>query len=295
MNLQRAEARLRTTELLNRLEQFMTSPTPSVLDQIIAGVLEDQAVREAQIPYKEIKAQSNDAPPAIDAYAALANKCVSVIAEVKRASPSKGDLADIPEPEVLAAAYEEAGASVISCLTEQRRFKGSLADFDAVRRNVEIPLLRKDFMVNPYQIHEARAHGADVILLIVAALDQRRLESLLDRTESLGMTALVEVHTEEEAERAVQAGAKVIGVNARNLKTLEVDNGVFSRIAPGLPNDVIKIAESGVQNKHDLLAYAGAGADAILIGEGLVTAEDPGKKCHELVVAGQHPSCPKKC
>ena len=152
---------------------------------------------------------------------------------------------------MLAAAYEEAGASVISCLTEQRRFKGSLADFDAVRRNVEIPLLRKDFMVNPYQIHEARAHGADVILLIVAALDQRRLESLLDRTESLGMTALVEVHTEEEAERAVQAGAKVIGVNARNLKTLEVDNGVFSRIAPGLPNDVIKIAESGVQNKHD--------------------------------------------
>ena len=201
MNLQRAEARLRTTDLLNRLEQFMTSPTPSVLDQIIAGVLEDQAVREAQIPYKEIKAQSYDAPPAIDAYAALANKCVSVIAEVKRASPSKGDLADIPEPEVLAAAYEEAGASVISCLTEQRRFKGSLADFDAVRRNVEIPLLRKDFMVNPYQIHEARAHGADVILLIVAALDQRRLESLLDRTESLGMTALVEVHTEEEAEQ----------------------------------------------------------------------------------------------
>lgn len=272
----------------------MTSPTSTVLDQIIEGVLEDQAEREARIPFKEIKAKSRDVPPAIDALAALSTPNVSVIAEVKRASPSKGDLADIPEPEELASAYEQAGATAISCLTEQRRFKGSLDDFDAVRRHVDIPLLRKDFTVNPYQIHEARAHGADIILLIVAALEQQRLESLLDRTESLGMTALVEVHTEEEAERAVAAGAKVIGVNARNLKTLEVDTSTFSRIAPGLPNDVIKVAESGVQNKHDLLAYAGVGADAVLIGEGLVTAGDPGTKCRELVTAGQHPSCPKK-
>ncbi|MBC2680864.1 indole-3-glycerol phosphate synthase TrpC [Corynebacterium anserum] len=272
----------------------MTSPTATVLDSIIAGVLEDQAVREAKIPFPEIKAMSLDAPPAIDAYAALNNSNVSVIAEVKRASPSKGDLADIPEPAELAAAYEAAGATAISCLTEERRFKGSLADFDEVRRRVNIPLLRKDFCVNPYHIHEARAHGADIILLIVAALDQARLESLLERTESLGMTALVEVHTEEEAERAVSAGATVIGVNARNLKTLDVDKGTFARIAPGLPSDVIKIAESGVQDKHDLLAYAGAGADAILIGEGLVTAGDPGMKCKELVTAGQHPACPKK-
>lgn len=272
----------------------MTSPTNTVLDSIIAGVLEDQAKREAEIPFKEIKAMSLDAPAPRDAYAALSNNNVSVIAEVKRASPSKGDLASIPEPEELAAAYEAAGASVISCLTEQRRFKGSLKDFDAVRRSVDIPMLRKDFCVNPYHIHEARAHGADVILLIVAALEQERLECLLDRTESLGMTALVEVHTEEEAERAVAAGAKVIGVNARNLKTLEVDTGTFSRIAPGLPSDVIKVAESGVRDKRDLLMYAGAGADAILIGEGLVTAADPGAKCKELVTAGQHPSCPSK-
>ena len=272
----------------------MTSPTSTILDQIIAGVLEDQAVREAKIPYKEIKAMSYDAPPARDALSALSSGSVSVIAEVKRASPSKGDLADIPEPAELAGAYEAAGATVISCLTEQRRFKGSLADFDAVRRHVDIPLLRKDFTVNPYQIHESRAHGADVILLIVAALDQHRLESLLDRTESLGMTALVEVHTEEEAERAVAAGAKIIGVNARNLKTLDVDPGTFSRIAPGLPNNVVKVAESGVRNKHDLLAYAGAGADAVLIGEGLVTAGNPGQRCRELVAAGQHPACPTK-
>ena len=253
----------------------------TVLDQIIAGVLEDQAEREAKIPYKEIKAMSLDAPPALDAHAALAAPGVSLIAEVKRASPSKGDLAEIAEPEVLAKAYEDNGATAISCLTEQRRFKGSLEDFDAVRRAVNIPLLRKDFTVNPYQIHEARAHGADIVLLIVAALEQQRLESLLDRTESLGMTALVEVHTAEEAERAVAAGAKVIGVNARNLKTLDVDPQVFSKIAPLLPDDVVKIAESGVKNKNDLNAYAAAGADAVLVGEGLVTAGNPAQACRD--------------
>ncbi len=266
---------------------------PTVLDQIIAGVLEDQAAREARVPYAEIKAKSLDAPAPIDAFAVLSGPSVKVIAEVKRASPSKRHLADIPEPEVLAKAYADNGATVISCLTEERRFKGSLSDFDAVRRAVDIPLLRKDFIVNPYQIHEARAHGADMVLLIVAALEQDRLTALLDRTESLGMTALVEVHTEEEAERAVAAGAKVIGVNARNLKTLEVDMDVFGRIAPALPSSVIKVAESGVKDKHDLLAYAGAGADAVLVGEGLVTAGIPGQACKKLVVAGQHPSCPQ--
>ena len=266
----------------------------TVLDQIIAGVLEDQAEREAKIPYKEIKAMSLDAPPALDAHAALAAPGVSLIAEVKRASPSKGDLAEIAEPEVLAKAYEDNGATAISCLTEQRRFKSSLEDFDAVRRAVNIPLLRKDFTVNPYQIHEARAHGADIVLLIVAALEQQRLESLLDRTESLGMTALVEVHTAEEAERAVAAGAKVIGVNARNLKTLDVDPQVFGKIAPLLPDDVVKIAESGVKNKNDLSAYAAAGADAVLVGEGLVTAGNPAQACRDLAAAGKHPAFPQK-
>ena len=157
-------------------------------------------------------------------------------------------------------------------LTEQRRFNGSLDDLDAVRAAVSIPVLRKDFIVGPYQIHEARAHGADMLLLIVAALEQSALVSMLDRTESLGMTALVEVHTEEEADRALQAGARVIGVNARDLKTLEVDRDCFARIAPGLPSNVIRIAESGVRGTADLLAYAGAGADAVLVGEGLVTS-----------------------
>jgi indole-3-glycerol phosphate synthase len=255
----------------------------TVLDSILDGVRADVAAREALLDFQAIKAAAAAAPAPLDARAALLEDGIGVIAEVKRASPSKG----------LAKAYEDGGARVISVLTEGRRFHGSLDDLDAVRATVNIPILRKDFVVGPYQIHEARAHGADVILLIVAALEQDVLSSLIDRTESLGMTALVEVHTEEEADRALEAGASVIGVNARNLKTLDVDRDVFARIAPGLPTEVIRIAESGIRGTADLLAYAGAGADAVLVGEGLVTSGDPRAAVSELVTAGTHPSCPK--
>lgn len=261
----------------------------TVLDSILDGVRADVAAREAVLDFAAVKAAAAAAPPALDAAAALLEPGIGVIAEVKRASPSKGALADITDPAELAAAYQAGGARVISVLTEERRFQGSLADLDAVRRAVSIPILRKDFIVGPYQIHEARAHGADVVLLIVAALEQDALASLIDRTESLGMTALVEVHTEEEANRALEAGAKVIGVNARNLKTLEVDKNTFGEIAPGLPTEIIKIAESGVRGTADLLAYAGAGADAVLVGEGLVTSGDPRKAVADLVNAGAHP------
>jgi len=266
---------------------------PTVLDSIIEGVKADVAAREAAVDYQTIKQASAQARPPRDAMAALRQPGIGVIAEVKRASPSRGELADIADPAELAKVYEDGGARVISVLTEERRFRGSLADLDAVRAAVDLPVLRKDFIVGPYQIHEARAHGADLILLIVAALEQNVLESLLDRTESLGMTALVEAHTEEEADRALAAGAKVVGINARNLKTLEVDRDAFARIAPGLPTEVIKVAESGVRGTADLLAYAGAGADAVLVGEGLVTSGDPRAAVAELVTAGTHPSCPK--
>ncbi len=265
----------------------------SILESIIEGVREDLAVRESAIPFEEIKQRSAAAPPAHDAWAALYAPGVGVIAEVKRRSPSKGDLADIQEPADLASDYASAGARVISVLTEQRRFGGSLEDFDAVRAKVSAPLLRKDFIVSPYQVHEARAHGADMVLLIVAALEQNALEALLDRVESLGMTALVEVHTAEEADRALEAGAKVIGINARNLHTLEVDRDVFGRIAPGLPADVLKVAESGVRGPSDLMAYAGSGADAVLVGEGLVTSDNPRMAVTQLVTAGSHPACPR--
>ncbi|GAB3905656.1 indole-3-glycerol phosphate synthase TrpC [Kibdelosporangium lantanae] len=199
----------------------------SVLESIIDGVREDLAAREAILPFDVLKEKAAKVAAPKDVISALRSTDVGVIAEVKRSSPSKGALADIPDPAVLAADYESAGAKVISVLTEQRRFGGSLADFDAVRAAVDIPLLRKDFIVTPYQVHEARLHGADLVLLIVAALEQNTLSALLDRVESLGMTALVEVHTAEEADRALEAGASVIGINARDLHTLEVDREVF--------------------------------------------------------------------
>ncbi|MGH3715391.1 MAG: indole-3-glycerol phosphate synthase TrpC [Micromonosporaceae bacterium] len=265
----------------------------SVLDEILAGVREDIAAREQIVPLAEIRDRAAAAPAAKDAFAALRAPGVGVIAEVKRSSPSKGQLAEIPDPAELASEYAAGGARVVSVLTEGRRFGGSLEDLAAVRAAVEVPVLRKDFIVSSYQVHEARAYGADLVLLLVAVLEQNVLIGLLERIESLGMTPLVEVHTEEEADRALEAGARVIGVNARNLKTLEVDRSVFERIAPGLPKEVVKIAESGVRGPHDLIRYAGAGADAVLVGEGLVTKKSPRDAVAELVTAGSHPATPR--
>ncbi len=264
-----------------------------VLEEILAGVREDVAARQQQVSMDEIRDRAAAAPPPRDAYSLLRKPGVGVIAEVKRASPSKGQLADIPDPAELASEYAAGGARCISVLTESRWFGGSLADFDAVRAAVDVPLLRKDFVVSSYQVHEARAHRADLVLLIVAALEQNALVGLLERVESLGMAALVEVHTEDEADRALAAGARLIGVNARNLRTLEVDRSVFERIAPGLPNMVVKIAESGVRGPHDLIRYASAGADAVLVGEGLVTQKSPRDAVAELVTAGSHPATPR--
>jgi indole-3-glycerol phosphate synthase len=264
-----------------------------VLDELFLGVREDVAAREALVPMAEIRARAQAAPPARDALAALRQPGVAVIAEVKRASPSKGPLAAIVDPARLAAEYEAGGARLVSVLTEERRFKGSLADLDAVRSAVTVPVLRKDFVYCSYQVHESRAHGADLVLLIAAALDQNTLIGLCERIDSLGMTAMVEVHTEEEASRAVDAGALVIGVNARDLHTFQVDRSVFQRIAPGLPSEIVKVAESGVRGPHDLIEYASLGADAVLVGEGLVTRPDPRHAVAELVTAGAHPATPR--
>jgi indole-3-glycerol phosphate synthase len=263
----------------------------SVLDDILAGVREDLTERQQVLPLDAIKSMAARRPPARDAIAALSGPGVAVIAEVKRSSPSAGQLATIGDPAALAREYEAGGAAMISVLTEQRRFDGSLADLEAVRAAVEIPVLRKDFVVTPYQVWEARAHGADAVLLIVAALEQEVLVSLRERIESLGMTALVEVHDEAEAARALDAGARVIGVNNRNLRTLEVDRETFARVAPLLPSSVVRVAESGVRGPHDLLACAASGADAVLVGEGLVKADVPRQAVADLVAAGAHPSC----
>jgi indole-3-glycerol phosphate synthase len=264
-----------------------------VLEALLEGVREDLAAREAATPLAQIKERAAAAPAARNALAALKAPGVGVIAEIKRSSPSRGAIADIADPAKLASIYADGGARAISVLTEERRFGGSLADLAAVRAAVDVPLLRKDFIVSPYQVHESRAYGADMVLLIVAALEQNVLVGLLERVESLGMTALVEAHTEDEASRALAAGAKVIGINARDLKTFEVDRDAFGRIAPGLPSEIITVAESGVRGPADLLAYAGAGADAVLVGEGLVTSSDPRTSVSELVTAGSHPACPR--
>jgi indole-3-glycerol phosphate synthase len=265
----------------------------TVLDEILAGVREEIAARQERVGLDAMREAAALAPPPKDAYAVLRAPGVGVIAEVKRSSPSKGQLAEIPDPADLAREYAAGGARCVSVLTEGRWFGGSLDDLTAVRAAVECPVLRKDFIVTSYQVHEARARGADIVLLIVAALDQNTLVGLLERVESLGMTALVEVHTEEEADRAIAAGARVIGVNARDLTTLEVDRGVFERIAPGLPNTIVKVAESGVRGPHDLIRYAAAGADAVLVGEGLVTQKSPREAVAELVTAGSHPATPR--
>ena len=260
----------------------------SVLDELVAGALQDQRTREQAIPLDAVKQAAAAAPAPLDARRWLRHAdAVPIIAEIKRASPSKGHLADIPDPAALAAEYERGGAAAISVLTEGRRFLGSLDDLDRVRAAVHIPVLRKDFITTPYQIWEARAHGADIVLLIVAALDDATLRELLDLTHELGMTALVETHTAEEIERAVQAGAAVIGINARNLKDLSVNVGNYRELGAALPPDVIKVAESGVFGPVELEDYARAGADAVLVGEGVATAEDHELAVKRLVEAGR--------
>src|SRR5262249_15114449 len=225
-----------------------------------------------------------------DVIAALKGQDVAVIAEVKRASPSKGSMAATRDPGALARDYEAGGARIISVLTEPRYFGGSLDDLVAVRECVTVPVLRKDFIVSSYQLWEARAHGADMVLLIVAALEQNALVSLVERAVSIGLVPLVEVHTDAEVVRAVEAGAKVIGVNARDMTTLKVDREVFARLAPLIPAHVVKIAESGIRGPRDLFAYAAAGADAVLVGESLVTGKDPRSAVADLVTAGSHPA-----
>lgn len=262
----------------------------SVLDDILAGVSEDLQKRMEQTSLDDLKQQASRQHPALDPMPAFRRDGVSVIAEVKRSSPSKGQLAAIKDPAALAADYAAGGAAAISVLTEERRFGGTLDDLRAVRSTVDIPILRKDFITTAYQLWEARAAGADMALLIVAALEQTALESLIERAGSIGLTPLVEVHDEDEVDRAVDAGATLIGVNARDLKTLEIDMRTFERLSPRMPDHVVKVAESGVRGPHDVIEYAKCGAHVVLVGETLVRDDDPRASVADLVAAGAHPA-----
>ena len=247
----------------------------SVLDDIVAGVRVDLDRRRALRPEADLRAALADVDPPRDPMPHFRAPGSSVIAEVKRRSPSKGDLAAIPDPASLARSYAAGGAAAISVLTEERRFGGSLADLREVRAAVEVPLLRKDFLVEPYQVLEARAAGADLVLLIVAALDHDLLHHLHDQARELGMAVLVEVHDEAETARAVDLGAELVGVNARNLRTLAVDAATFGRLAPLVPDDRVLVAESGITGSEDVERFVAEGARVVLVGEALVKDGDP--------------------
>jgi indole-3-glycerol phosphate synthase len=262
------------------------SPATSVLDDIIAGVREDLELREREVPWEQLREEAEARAPARDPMPAFRSSGVQVIAEVKRASPSRGDLADIADPAELAERYAAAGAAAISVLTERRRFKGSLTDLRTVRARVDVPLLRKDFIVTRYQLWEARAAGADLVLLIVAGLDRALLADLHAEAVSLGMTPLVEVHDLAEVEAALGAGAQLVGVNARDLRTLEVHPGAFAEVAPTLPEGVVRVAESGISGPDDVRRLVAHGADVVLVGETLVRNSDPGRTLGLLREAG---------
>jgi len=245
-----------------------------MLADLTAGAVEDAEARAVSRPLAVVERAALEAAPARDAWAALAPaERVKIIAEVKRASPSRGDLASIPDPALQASLYEQGGASAISVLTEGRRFKGSLADLIAVREAVSVPVLRKDFIATPYQVFEARAAGADLVLLIVAALPQSVLAELHALSLSLGMTPLVETHSADEVARAADIGARLVGVNARDLSTFQLDRDLFGRLADRIPQDAIKVAESAVLRPDDVTHYRRSGADVVLVGEALVTGD----------------------
>ena len=257
--------------------------TDTVLDRILERKVEALAVQRARLPEAEVRARAEDSPfPPRAIFAALQGEYVSLIAEVKRASPSKGTLTRDFAPVLTAAAYAYNGASAISVLTDEDFFQGSLAYLTAIRRAVDLPLLRKDFVIDPYQVYEGRAAGADAILLIVAALADAQLADLYALTVELGMTALVEAHQEWEMERALQLGADLIGINNRDLKTFHVDLATTGRLAGMAPDDVVLVAESGIHTAADARAMGRLGASAILVGESLMKAADIAARTREL-------------
>lgn len=256
-----------------------------MLAELIAGAVTDALARREVRSLAAVETAALAQPPARNAELALArSERVKIIAEIKRASPSRGALAEISDPAELARRYVRGGASAVSVLTEGRRFGGSLADLSAVRAAVDVPVLRKDFIVLPYQVLEARAAGADLVLLMVSALAQPELVELQSLVRELGMTALVETHDAEELSRAADAGASVIGINARNLNTFELDRELFGSLADRIPEGAVRVAESAVASAADVARYRAAGADVVLVGEALVTA-DPEATLAEFLAA----------
>lgn len=262
-------------------ERIQLMKSSSALSEIIEGVLAD--VENRLVPISILEKQLDQAPVLRDAYSALSQRGLSLIAEVKRSSPSKGALATISNPVELANSYQAGGSEIISILTEERRFKGSISDLVAVRSAVSIPVLRKDFIVTEFQVYESRIIGSDLLLLIVAGLSKSQLKDYFQLATSLGMQVLVEVHDLSEVELALEIDSKIIGVNCRNLKTLEIDKTAFDLILPRLPENVLKVAESGISTRDEVEKIESLGADAILVGETLVKSGNPVHTIKELL------------
>jgi indole-3-glycerol phosphate synthase len=255
------------------------SATGTVLDRIVARTLTDLERRKSRMSVPELRDKMDLQPPPIDFEKSLTSDTVSLISEFKRASPSRGHFGIDVEPAAIATSYVAGGASAISCLTDGPFFEGSLEDLGIVaavayRADRPVGVLRKDFIVDAYQIDEARAYGASCILLIVAALDDASLLALSARTRELGMSILIEVHDEPELDRALRAGATMIGINNRNLRSLHVDMEVTERLAPLIPPGCMVVGESGISTRADVERLASAGVDAILVGESIITQPD---------------------
>ena len=255
----------------------------TILEKIIRWKRGEIVHHKRARPVEVVRAEMALAPPLRDFATALRTPGVSLIAEVKRASPSKGLLRHNFDAVALAREYEANGAAAISVLTDQHFFQGNLSHLQAVRQNVDLPVLRKDFILDPYQVYEARAAGADAVLLIIAALGDGDLKALYQLVREVGMAALVEVHNATELERALKLGPRIVGVNNRNLRTFKVNLATTAHLRPLVPADVILVAESGVHTRDDVARLATSGADAMLVGEALVRAKDVGRKVRELV------------
>jgi indole-3-glycerol phosphate synthase len=254
----------------------------TILDTIIARKRDEVASQKQTKPLDTWKVEAESAAPPRDFLAALRAPGVSLIAEVKKASPSKGLLCPDFDPVELARSYAANGAAAISVLTDARFFQGSLDDLRAVREAVAIPVLRKDFVVDAYQVYEARAAGADAVLLIVAALEDAELRDLYALIRQLDMAALVEVHNAAELEHALSLHPRIIGVNNRDLRTFQVTLDTTAALRPRIPADVVLVAESGIHTPENVARLASIGVDAMLVGEALVTAKDTGEKVKSL-------------
>ncbi len=273
----------------------MILSTKTILDEIVEGVREDLVSSKSIMEESDLRKSLDDLPSTVSMIDALKTRStritrrshkINVIAEVKQASPSKGLLVDEFSPSEIATVYEEAGASAVSVLTEKKRFLGSLSDLSEVSSSIKIPVMRKEFIFDPYQIFEARASGADAILLIATILETNLLADLRLLAEEYGMDSLVEVYSEEDLDRALEAGSKIIGVNNRDLKTFKVDTGntlkIFSNIAPSDKKDFVLVSESGINGWVDVEPLVEAGIDAILVGESLMKSSSPKNLIREL-------------